>query len=499
MSSWNAATDYCRSHGTELASIHSEDDFNKAKTKCEEIISQNGGPGFQRGCWLGLNDVDIEGNYVWIDGTPSDYGFIDNNSSKPVIGTPWGGNQPDQGSSDHCGTLYSNVDYKWYDAPCDLTTYYPLCNEIMACWLGLKFNDTYSEWSWEDESELDYGFNSNGSANIGQDGWYKLEPRTSGDSAGSGCVNLQDQSSTNSVWNILYQNDENFELSWNNQLSTVDIMDNMYISFDIYITEYPTQTENIFQIGDTDDAAGYNDRRPGIYIHPVTGNDWILYRLSTNDGKITSSQFYSFDLSSGINLNEWYNIKVIYTQSSWYCYLNDTVIYNDTNLPNHYLFQNKKVWAAGPFEGGGQAYTLRGNISNILIMGYLDPVNSGFYWNDGNCSNIYYPICNGIGQSYVDDKYYNVWIEQPDQYIFVETKMTWNDAYLYCQNTYGTSLATIISDSDFIIATMTRYNAQYSIEYSWIGLNDKMNEGEWIWSDGITTWYDYVYPFLRCI
>ena len=96
--------------------------------------------------------------------------------------------------------------------------------------------------------------------------------------------------------------------------------------------------------------------------------------------------------------------------------------------------------------------------------------SQGFSWNDVDCLDLYYPICNGIGidESYTNGKYFNVWIEQPDQYIFIPTQMTWNNANTYCFDNYGTSLATIISDSDFIVATMTRYNVNIHIMHGLI-------------------------------
>ncbi len=39
-------------------------------------------------CWIGLNDINVEGVFEWIDGTTWDYGA---NTSGNVI-SPWGDN-----------------------------------------------------------------------------------------------------------------------------------------------------------------------------------------------------------------------------------------------------------------------------------------------------------------------------------------------------------------------------------------------------------------------
>ena len=129
VSTFTEAREYCQSFGTELASIHSDQDFYKAKIKCQEAIAKNGDTG--KGCWLGLTDIDVNGNYVWIDGTSSDYGFIDNDPSNPTISTfPWGNSQPSSGVED-CNTMYRYDDFQWHDDLCDGREYYPLCNKIL--------------------------------------------------------------------------------------------------------------------------------------------------------------------------------------------------------------------------------------------------------------------------------------------------------------------------------------------------------------------------------
>ena len=68
---------------------------------------------------------------------------------------------------------------------------------------------------------------------------------------------------------------------------------------------------------------------------------------------------------------------------------------------------------------------------------------------------------------------------------------TWNDSLLYCQETYGTSLASIHSASDNSDARAAA-NGVGITERSiivWIGLNDLSNESVLVWTDGTSVNY----------
>eukprot|EP01083_Nonionella_stella_P256887 879898_1 len=91
---WEDAQTYCQSEGTTLASIHSLDDFNDAKAQCDDLVGHiEVGPNDIIGCWTGLNNVETQGEFQWSDGTPSDYGFANDDPSQPVEGVdPWSAN-----------------------------------------------------------------------------------------------------------------------------------------------------------------------------------------------------------------------------------------------------------------------------------------------------------------------------------------------------------------------------------------------------------------------
>ena len=59
----------CVAAGGNLASIHSDDDQAAARMACQIANAQTD----DGDCWIGLNDAEAEGTFVWMDGTPKDY------------------------------------------------------------------------------------------------------------------------------------------------------------------------------------------------------------------------------------------------------------------------------------------------------------------------------------------------------------------------------------------------------------------------------------------
>eukprot|EP01084_Bolivina_argentea_P180571 311973_1 len=109
--SWGAAQSWCVAAGSELASIHSYNDWLEAKVKCENTNPAHG-------CWIGLSDSDSNGTWVYIDGTASDYGFNGNNPTSPTLTFPWADGQPLGWTTAHDCVVMSNGEYSWYDVPC---------------------------------------------------------------------------------------------------------------------------------------------------------------------------------------------------------------------------------------------------------------------------------------------------------------------------------------------------------------------------------------------
>lgn len=70
---WFEAQNACRAKGGNLASIHSQADNDFLTSVCFEKCRQQGNCNYQSDCWIGLNDQQKEGAYVWTDGSPTDY------------------------------------------------------------------------------------------------------------------------------------------------------------------------------------------------------------------------------------------------------------------------------------------------------------------------------------------------------------------------------------------------------------------------------------------
>ncbi|XP_078616532.1 echinoidin-like [Branchiostoma floridae x Branchiostoma japonicum] len=96
--SWHEAEALCNMYGGHIASISSSEE----NTFVFHFISP-----FER-AWIGLNDVDKEGTFVWSDGTDETF-------------TNWAPNQPDNANAgEHCGEFYNNAaPGQWNDLPCN--------------------------------------------------------------------------------------------------------------------------------------------------------------------------------------------------------------------------------------------------------------------------------------------------------------------------------------------------------------------------------------------
>ena len=139
---WEISGALCRiQYGTELASLHSNDDYDEAKS----IVDDAG-----TSAWIGLNDMDTEDTFIWSDGTPFDFGTSSSNSKGTY---PWYPGQPDNCDQcnpdfeEDCVEISHNLDSKLNDGPC-WNARYALCNiPSELCIDASLTNPEHSHWN----------------------------------------------------------------------------------------------------------------------------------------------------------------------------------------------------------------------------------------------------------------------------------------------------------------------------------------------------------------
>merc|ERR1719411_1436062 len=114
--SWTDASAYCRSYGSTLATITTNDDAQRIAT----LMATSSETRF----WGGLNDRSSDGNWVY-----------DSGASCGDCGQWWSGNEPNGGTGENCGEIWATsttairmndlncADSRWFI--CDGTTTFP--------------------------------------------------------------------------------------------------------------------------------------------------------------------------------------------------------------------------------------------------------------------------------------------------------------------------------------------------------------------------------------
>jgi len=62
------AVAHCNTHYAGIASIHTRSEQNHARTACSQYADDS-----ITGCWIGFNDMETQGGFVWQDGSAVDY------------------------------------------------------------------------------------------------------------------------------------------------------------------------------------------------------------------------------------------------------------------------------------------------------------------------------------------------------------------------------------------------------------------------------------------
>ena len=118
---WTAAETRCQQDfGQHLASIHANSDFQQIQQSCDDMIKIGSAV---KGCWIGLQDRENEGVYVWTDDTDFDFGM---NISGGVY--PWRADAPTNiNDGNDCVELRVTSSSGWNDLDCSNQNYF-VCN-----------------------------------------------------------------------------------------------------------------------------------------------------------------------------------------------------------------------------------------------------------------------------------------------------------------------------------------------------------------------------------
>ncbi|XP_077861537.1 salivary C-type lectin 2-like [Saccoglossus kowalevskii] len=103
---WSTAKASCEERGGKLAKLDTE----TSNTYVANYIKYNNlDDEVKGGFWIGLNDIDNEGTFGWLDGSGLEAGVYNN----------WGGGEPNNKSDrQHCVHLWKKSEFQWYDAYC---------------------------------------------------------------------------------------------------------------------------------------------------------------------------------------------------------------------------------------------------------------------------------------------------------------------------------------------------------------------------------------------
>ena len=99
---WSAARDACEGSDMQLVSVDSE-------ARNNWLVGQSSALNPLSSWWMGLNDLSLEGAWVWADGTPMGY-------------QRWFPGEPNNGvvAPEHCAAFPEHDEYSWNDLDCQM-------------------------------------------------------------------------------------------------------------------------------------------------------------------------------------------------------------------------------------------------------------------------------------------------------------------------------------------------------------------------------------------
>ena len=117
--SWSEAELRCQASGSHLVTINSEEQLQEVKDALGGVIAES--------YWIGLNDQDTEGTYVWSDGTQ--LGDWSN----------WEAEEPDAGIEKNCVAMFTSG-FAWKTSNCTKERYHicskPKGSSQLNRWIG---------------------------------------------------------------------------------------------------------------------------------------------------------------------------------------------------------------------------------------------------------------------------------------------------------------------------------------------------------------------------
>ncbi|NP_001117051.1 C type lectin receptor A [Salmo salar] len=103
---WPSSRDSCTSLGSHLTILHSKEQHDALEKEARRI------GGFDYHFWIGLSDIEKEGDWRWVDNTTLTNKYWNEHSSEPDNHQSGGSHGED------CATLDSHS-LTWFDVPCD--------------------------------------------------------------------------------------------------------------------------------------------------------------------------------------------------------------------------------------------------------------------------------------------------------------------------------------------------------------------------------------------
>eukprot|EP01084_Bolivina_argentea_P030528 56540_1 len=534
--SWVDSEQLCLwNYGTHLASIHDTTQNNDAT-----IISSN------NRAWVGLNDINIEGDFVWTDGTGFGFGST-------FYQYPWGSSEPRGSTSNSEDCVEINYLNAWNDDVCSFTKY-SLCNyppqhieiindppnyeripsetniittlDVLDV-IKIEFDIFFNTFSGEYTSILHIGNNKN--EQYPQISLNEANKQLTFSFSGlNGMLEIINSSSNsielNTSYNIKYFRTQNWQTIQINMVSIYNqsiqshsiIFDkNIYFNqpgykvADAIIKNLTINTGNMYSI--------FNYLCDSSNRFSIIKGDWIMndtlcsvhqMNITTTNNVIwlgdldTNSLLWTdYKIESEIelhNVGQGGAAGIIFRAQS-ICSTNNCgqqyYIYLDYNEQRVVLGKINDGW--NEYESQSilleldTIYKLRVQLRYSEISIFLDNILQFTYYD---MSYLYGSV--GLKTIRSDTKFYSMRITFDvvlTQQLILQTQMlSWSDSEQLCIWNYGRHLASIHDTTQNNDA-----NKIFSMtNVAWIGLNDIVVEGEFVWSDGTefdfgTTFYQY--------